>query len=120
MLTGELCFPTVSLDRDFIDFGTIHNGKEAVQEFVATNSIKFCVNYKIYILANSVLMETVNPLNTEADSAGALDLLYTSSDTDIHQHAFRVNSFPFWSIILQLFELLTMGSRIYHLVRIPQ
>lgn len=48
-LRGEVYFPTLEIDLGLVDFGTIYNGTEAVQEFSVTNGGAFCLTYKWYI-----------------------------------------------------------------------
>ncbi|CAL8101690.1 unnamed protein product [Orchesella dallaii] len=48
-LHGEVRFPQLKLDRNLIDFGTITNGMEAVEQITVTNPGTFCLTYKWYI-----------------------------------------------------------------------
>lgn len=48
-LHGEVRFPQVEMDPPFIDFGTITNGMEAVEQILVTNTGPFCLTYKWYI-----------------------------------------------------------------------
>ncbi|ODM94957.1 Hydrocephalus-inducing protein [Orchesella cincta] len=48
-LHGEVRFPQLKMDKNLIDFGTITNGMEAVEQITVTNPGSFCLTYKWYI-----------------------------------------------------------------------
>lgn len=56
-LRGEVNFPTLEIDQSVIDFGTIYNGTEAVEEVSVTNGGPFCVTFKWYIKPNSTSIQ---------------------------------------------------------------
>lgn len=56
-LHGEVRFPQVNMDRESIDFGTLTNGMEAVEQINITNTGGFCLTYKWYIKPGTTHIE---------------------------------------------------------------
>ena len=60
-MKGEVVFPTVSIEKDFIDFGEVLNGTEAVREIIISNPGSYCITYKMYIKPKSTFITHTRP-----------------------------------------------------------